>query len=327
MKYHYYKTREEWLALRSSLECLGGSEIGAILGLNPYCSAYEVWARRMGLIAPKADNEAMRQGRDLEDYVAERFSERSGLSVHRVNAILTNDNTPRILASIDRKINNLEAGLECKTASALNAKMFKGGEFPAYYYCQCVTYLAITELDTWYLAVAILGREFKVYALTKKEDYIKPDWVDEVCFVSQDEIDALVKSASEWYENHIVGNNAPAVDGSDSVTKVLNEMYSESNPEEQVDLMPLDYNLRNYKLIKTQIDHLQVELDTIVQGIKDYMGTAEVGISDVAKVSWKTQERKTLDANAVKEAFGNIPDECYKHSSSRVFKLTLSKGA
>lgn len=321
---HYYGTREEWLELRNTLNGLGGSEVGSVLGLNPYSSAYEVWARRKGLIAPKADNEAMRQGRDLEDYVAQRFTEASGLEVHRVNAILTNDEYPHLFATIDRKVSNRDAGLECKTASALNAKAYRGGEFPASYYVQCCTYLAVTGLKTWYLAVLVLGKEFKVYALTRDANYQKEDFVDSVCYVAEDELVALNSAVTSWYETYIVGDGTPEVDGSSATTNAINEAFPVSNGE-TIDLMPYEANLRAYKELQAQSKEIETQMETIAQEIKAYMGESETAICDIAKVSWKSSSRKTLDAKAVKEKFGDIPDECYKVSSSRTFKITFNK--
>ena len=47
------------------------------------------------------DNEAMRQGRDLEDYVAQRFSEETGFKVRRANAIYQSEEQPLLLADFD----------------------------------------------------------------------------------------------------------------------------------------------------------------------------------------------------------------------------------
>ena len=70
-------TREEWLKLRRT--GIGGSDAGAICGLNPYSSPMTVYRDKTGDYLEDEDNESMRQGRDLEDYVARRFCEETGL--------------------------------------------------------------------------------------------------------------------------------------------------------------------------------------------------------------------------------------------------------
>ena len=79
-------TRGTWLEARRG--SLGGSDAAAVLGLNPYASPYSVWAEKTGRVPDKPDNEAMRLGRDLEDYVAARWQEETGKKTRRVNAML-----------------------------------------------------------------------------------------------------------------------------------------------------------------------------------------------------------------------------------------------
>ena len=50
-------SREEWLEERK--KSLGGSDMGAVLGLNRYRSPYTVWAEKTGRIGEEPENEAM----------------------------------------------------------------------------------------------------------------------------------------------------------------------------------------------------------------------------------------------------------------------------
>ena len=122
-------SREDWLDERR--KSIGGSDAPAIIGLNPWASPYTVWADKLGKLPPKEDNEAMRLGRDLEDYVARRFTEATGKKVRRENFIITNPQYPFAHANVDRMVVGEDAGFEAKTTSVLNLKRFKGGEYPA----------------------------------------------------------------------------------------------------------------------------------------------------------------------------------------------------
>ena len=51
---------DEWLAIRQN--SIGGSDASAIIGLNPYMSAYTLWAMKRGKTPPPEENEAMRIG-------------------------------------------------------------------------------------------------------------------------------------------------------------------------------------------------------------------------------------------------------------------------
>ncbi len=104
------------------------TDAGAILGVNPYRSAFQVYHDKISDTIENIDNEAMRQGRDLEDYVAQRFTEATGLKVRRANAIYQSEEHPLLLADFDRLIVGQKAGLECKTVSPFSADKWTDGK-------------------------------------------------------------------------------------------------------------------------------------------------------------------------------------------------------
>ena len=67
-------------------DTIGGSDAAAIVGLSRYGSQYSVFMDKTGRLPDKPDNEAMRQGRDLEEYVSQRFEEETGKKVRRLQA-------------------------------------------------------------------------------------------------------------------------------------------------------------------------------------------------------------------------------------------------
>ena len=92
-----------WLEYRK--KGIGGSDAGSICGLNPYATAISVYQdKTQEEVTEKADNESMRQGRDLEEYVARRFMEETGKKVRRANSIFYMEENPFMLANVDRLI-------------------------------------------------------------------------------------------------------------------------------------------------------------------------------------------------------------------------------
>ena len=147
---------EEWLKLRTSLDDrLGGSEVGTAANHNKYSSFVKMLAERVGLVEKEDISEKMsvKLGHWNEEFVANEFEARSGKKVHKENCIFLNDDFPHLKASIDRKIANEDSGLECKFMSDLTMRRFPRGDFPETYKDQCVTYLAVTGLKRWYLAI------------------------------------------------------------------------------------------------------------------------------------------------------------------------------
>lgn len=320
-------SRADWLAERR--KSLGGSDMGAVLGLNPWRSPYAVWAEKTGRVTDDRDTEAMRIGRDLEDYVAKRFCEASGKKVRRMNAILRNKRkAPWIHANVDRLVVGEESGLECKTASALNESKFAGGEFPATYYAQCVTYLAVTEYDRWYLAVLVMGREFKVFQMTRIPDDPCPAWCESSVYVSNDEIDALITAAATFWDC-VEHDEEPDVDGSEATTKALQTIYADGKAR-CIDIWSADVRqaVAAYLKLKAEEKDRKKLLDEQANIIRAYMGDAEAAECDAAKVSWKNQTRESFDRDRFALEHPEIKINDYmKTSTSRVFKITAKKGA
>lgn len=75
--------RADWLKLRKT--GIGGLEAGAVCGLNSYSSPMNVFRDKTCETIEDVDSESLRQGRELEDYVAQRFMEATGLKVRRCN--------------------------------------------------------------------------------------------------------------------------------------------------------------------------------------------------------------------------------------------------
>lgn len=65
---------DKWKELKKGR--IGGSQIGTILGLNPFESPLQLWCEFTGRTEPKEENHFMRQGRRLEPVIAEMFKER-----------------------------------------------------------------------------------------------------------------------------------------------------------------------------------------------------------------------------------------------------------
>lgn len=300
-------SREEWLKLRR--HSIGGSDAAAIIGLSKWASPYTVWADKTGRLPDKPDTEAMRQGRDLEEYVAQRFSEATGKRVKRCNAILYNPAYPHSHADVDRMIVGENAGLECKTTSTLDVKQFRGVEFPEKYYAQCVHYMAITGADRWYLAVLVLGKEFHVYTLERDEA----------------EIRALMDAETAFWEQYVETDTPPAADGAESTTDAIRTIYADSSQSICI-LFGRETLLEEYMALKSQSKALDARIAEIQNTIMEDMQDAERGECGAYTVIWKAQERETFQRKEFEKAHPeiNLAEYC-RVSKSRPFKVTENK--
>lgn len=299
-------THEEWLRLRKA--GIGGSDVGAICGLNPYSSPMSVYYEKTCLETEDFDNESMRQGRDLEDYVARRFMEETGLKVRRSNVMYQSETYPFMLANVDRLISGENMGLECKTASAYSADKWVENSVPAHYELQCHHYMAVTGAKAWYLAVVILGKEFKYKRIDRDEELIQN----------------LITIEQDFWENHILSRNMPDPDGSGISNEVINRYF----PSAVKKSIPLSANLNEQLKRREEIIHLTNKLtqeqNQIEQRIKLYMGEYEMAFNENYRVTWSNVDTVRIDSKRLKEERPDLYRNFAKSSQSRRFTVKVA---
>ena len=315
-------THEEWLEERK--KSLGGSDIGAVLGMNEYSSPYTVWAEKTGKLPPFEGNEWTRLGNDLEGYVAQRFSEASGLKVVNDTATWRNDKYPHLHANIDRRVVGMKAGVECKLTSEFNVKKYQNGEFPDRFYAQCVAYLCVTEFDRWYLVVLIYGKGIKIYQMTRIPDDVCPEWCESSVYVSDAECEALVKATADFWE-YVKSGEAPMTDGKKATSETLTTIYRESN-DDSVSLMAYENDLQEYFRLSAILDDVKEKKEAVANKIKAFMGEAARGECDKYKVSWSSSMKITFDHKRyAQENPGVDLSAYYKATPTRTFRVNEIK--
>lgn len=292
----------DWLDLRK--KSIGGSDAAVIMGLNPYKSTFTLWAEKKGLVSDKEDNEAMRIGRDLEEYVARRFCEATGKKVRRRNAMFVHKDYDFITANIDREVVGENAGLECKTTNMFNKSDFEGGEIPLYYYCQCMHYMAVMGYEKMYLAVLVLGKAFYWYEIERDEN----------------EIESLISKEVDWWNDYILKDQKPELDGSDSSGDTLNEMYPKDQGTTIYD-SSLKEKLELYLKLKAECKAMEKSKDEYEQAIKAAMGDAENCVIGKYKASWKYQTRVSLDGKKLRAEMPEVYAKYSKQTEYRKFSV------
>ena len=300
-------SRPEWLEMRRN--SIGGSDAAAIVGISKWSTPMTVWADKTGRLPDKPDSEAMRIGRDLEDYVSRRWMEETGKRAHRVNAMLYNQDYPFAHADIDRAVSGESAGLECKTTSDLDIKQFKDVEFPEKYYVQCVHYLAVTGFDRWYLAVLVFGRGFNTFTLERDEA----------------EIQALMEAERSFWEL-VQSDTPPAPDGKQPTADALETIYHSAADAQTVQLFGRESLLREWSGIRTQMDALKERKTEIENILKLDMKEAERAECIGYRVSWKRQARRNFQTERFREDHSELDLTPYiKETETRVFRIAEDK--
>lgn len=296
------QSKEDWLKVRKI--GIGGSEAATVAGLNPWASPLNVYIDKLSDDIEDIDNERMRIGRDLEDYVAQRFQDETGLKVRRMNQMLQHEEHDFMLANLDRVIVGEKAFLECKTTGSYGKKEWEDG-IPMHYQIQCMHYLAVTGFDHCYIACLIGNEKFIWHRIDRDEETIN----------------MLIDIERDFWNNNILKQVPPDADGSDQYDNILKQKYPDSNGNKiEIELSYAEKIKRRLEL-KELIDSMEKEVNQIDQEIKNEIQENETAVCGDYLISWKAQTRNSIDTTRLKKELPDIADKYMKSSVSRVFKI------
>ncbi len=265
---------------------IGGSDIGAIMGLSKWKSPVDVWLDKTGRTEPDLEmSEPAYFGIELESFVAAEYSKRSGNKVQRVNQIIKHPQHAWMLANIDRavvadgsrarldkdgKLTGIKGLLECKTASAYLEREWSDGSAPLAYVAQCQWYMAVTGAEWCDLAVLIGGQKYVCHRI-EREDRL---------------IDAIIDAGYQFWFNNVIADVPP----------------TPRTPEETLALFPTNsrddlvlasddimHALEAYQLLKQKAKGVDDEMAAVRAAIQSFIGPHS-GLCDLqgtALATWK----------------------------------------
>jgi putative phage-type endonuclease len=176
---------------------IGGSDTAAILGLNPYKTAMQVWLEKTNRVINEEQTSGYAYwGNVLEDVIAREYAKATNRKIRKVNDTLFHPGIPWLLANIDRKVVNEPRVLECKTASIYTKKdwgISGTDHVPESYILQVQHYLAVTGYTVADLAVLIGGNDFRIFTIPRDDALIQQ----------------VLSLLSDFWNNHVLTDIPP----------------------------------------------------------------------------------------------------------------------
>lgn len=181
---------------------IGGSDVGAILGVNPYRSRMDVWLDKTNKGGEVADNYAMARGRAMEPFIREWFVAQTGLTVDVTEGqTVSHPQIDYLRASYDGLTSD-DGILEIKTMSQWVAKK---GEIPETYYWQIQHYMYVSNRNHGYFAIDSAGT-FIIERVEFDQKYIS---------------DVLPKLKDFW--THVLADTPPPAQKRDNIAPTLDD--------------------------------------------------------------------------------------------------------
>ena len=243
---------------------IGGSDIGAILGLSRFRSPLEVWMEKTGKEIRKLDSLPLRFGSFAEEFVASEYARATGFKLIHDESIYIHPEHAFMCAHMDRFVLEGSASsptriLECKTANPFSSGDWGevgSDEVPMSYLCQCIWYMAITNINQVDLAVLFGNSDFRIYQIARDAEL---------------ETVILQKARHFWTEHVLHDIAPPAQSEADCQT-----LYSKSDPKKSLEVQSETLELaKRVALLNSEISTREEAISSIKQAIMKQMGAAE----------------------------------------------------
>ena len=152
---------------------IGGSDIAAILGMNPWKTAYRVYQEKRKEVEDWQGNEATDWGKRQEPIIRQWYSDTTGRPVRLPDKLIYHAKYPFMLASLDGFTDDKRI-VEIKTARSGKDWGEPGtNEIPDYYALQVQHYMVVTGLEVADVPVSIAGGSPSLYEVPADPDLQK----------------------------------------------------------------------------------------------------------------------------------------------------------
>lgn len=294
-----YANDDDWHTLREKR--IGGSDIGAILGVNKYKSIIDVYIDKTEG-SNFEGNESTFWGHMHESTIMKVFAQKHReFNVYQAPYSVV-DNF--LIANLDAVLKDKNTGehgvLEIKTTNAFNYKDWEGDVIPQYYYAQVQHYLMLTGYKFAYIAVLIGGNKYKDFKIERSEEDI-----------------ALIKEkVTEFYTENLLKQIPPMPDGSDAYMNYLKKKALDIENDEVIEFSYLEDKAQKVKDLGKEINSLKKEQDLLKEQIMLELINNGTQKGVAGKIKFNIQTKKSPDFEAMIKADQKLVEE-YKELESK----------
>ena len=272
-------THNEWLEWRR--KGIGSSDAPGVLGVSPWASPLSIYADKLGLVDPKADNERLEWGRIMEAPIAERYAKKTGREQTEEPYILQHPELPWMLCNLDRLITDPEKGLgilEIKSYDPFDRE----GEARVDVQVQLQHQLAVTGI-TWGSIVGLAYGRTLVW-----EDYERND-----LFVA-----SMIQAELAFWDR-VLRTEPPDPDSHVATREAIRKLYPKDTGI-TIDLPPEALKWAELlALAQEEKKSAEGAIALMQNKITIALGNASIGrLPDGTGFSFKNQKRKAYDVPA-----------------------------
>lgn len=309
--------RGPWLAARR--EGIGGSEVGALIGVNEYETSASIWTKKRRT-EPDVEltGAPIEWGHRLEDVVAQKTAEEIGMVSRFGGGLWAMTDRPHIRVTPDRfackpRSWKAEAVIECKTAGSdehwADGTIRPGGRgsgsAPLPYQAQIQWQMGILGMSVGYLGCFVLGSERQFFTV---EVHFDEAWFAE-----------MTDEADRFWVTNVLGDEMPLHDYRHPVTEDLIKQLHPKVLQPSTDLPEFAGDwLKDYLEAKEEAETADARLAEIKNRFRDWTGDAGAAYLDGDKiVGYPEVGSSRIDVAKLKEEYPDVAEAVTVRSSYR----------
>lgn len=304
--------KSDWLAERRN--GITATDIPAILGLNKYKTAIDVWTEKITQdpqnFEPAIGNmEAAFWGITLEDTVAKAWADQNKVSIRRIG-LIRNETNSFAMASLDRLVSGCpdgRCGLEVKTRSVYVGTDWDQ-EVPQDVNAQVQWQLIVSGLSHIHVIALIGGQRLVEHKIELGHGGLVPA--------------DLISAASTVWQS-VQSGQAPKLPETLWTTEYLDALHQDRTG--QVEIENGQSLVADYQSINDQIKILEQQKDEIKLQLIGALGDAEIATADGRQIyTYKSQSSKRIDSKSLLELYpeASADDRIWNISNSRILRVS-----
>lgn len=274
--------RDSWL--RERQKGIGASEVGTILGLNPYESPYELYLHKRGEIPAKDETLPMWLGHEMEPIIAKRYELETDRKLNDPGeyTILEHPEYPWLRATLDRTavIRGHIGPVELKAPGSDLGGAWEAFDAPLVYQAQLQIQMACMGASMGEIAALVGNKDFYVIEYARNDNFLA----------------SVIPEIHEFWERVQTGN-PPPVDGSESTRNALRKLHPFDNGNTTE--LPAEFGdkIQKWQGLKVVQKKLDEEIRQFHNEFVAALGHNTFGIVDGMKLSYKAQTRKAYSVD------------------------------
>jgi predicted phage-related endonuclease len=263
---------------------ISGTDLGALLGDDPYRDAHDVWEQKQPNYERLPPTPFQRLGLCLEGGNLEYYAETTGRKIVRDNITRCHPVRAWQIGTPDALVEGEKRGVDSKIVFWAHRTDFgpgpSGDDLPLRYRTQAHWYMDLMDYDAWDV-IALSGGELpRIYTLHRDPEFEA----------------ALRKIAFHFYRRHVLGNEEPPLGGGASAHAYLKRIY----PRNYLDLRDASREevemLLQFAIERAKLKTLEEQVSTLEVRIKQAIGPHDGIVAPGSRFTWKvTRPSKETD--------------------------------